>query len=229
MLPLWRAACLAVLMMVCDRLLAADASVLKPPPGAKVAIVMFEDLECPDCANAYPVVWEAANAHKIPVVLHDFPLPRHNWSFDAAVWARYFDAKDTREEKTGNEFRRYIFANQTQVTRDNLQQWVQRFGDEHKIAIPFVKDPDGKLTEKVKADYALGQRIGVEHTPTIWVVGNSGVSQPFVEEVKDREKLSQMIEDMLKKAGPAEPAKTAAPKTGTRKKGAAPRGAKKAS
>jgi len=202
MLPLWRAACFAVLMMVSARLLAADASVLKPPPGAKVAIVMFEDLECPDCANAYPLVWEAADAHKIPVVLYDFPLPRHNWSFEAAIWARYFDAKDTREAKIGNQFRRYIFANQKQITKKNLQQWVQRFGDEHKIAIPFAKDPDGKLTEKVKADYALGQRIGVEHTPTIWVVGNGGVSQPLVEEVKDREKLGQMIEDMLSKAQP---------------------------
>src|SRR4029077_8005989 len=208
MLLLWRAACLAVLMMLSDRLLAADASILKPPPGARVAIVMFEDLECPDCANAYPVVWEAANAHKIPVVLHDFPLPRHNWSFEAAVWARYFDSQDTQEIKLGNEFRGYAYTNQKQITRENLQQWVQRFADEHKIALPAEKDPQGKLTEKVKADYALGQRIGVEHTPTIWVVGNGGVSQPFVEEVKDREKLSQMIEDMLKKAGPAEPAKT---------------------
>ena len=67
----------------------ADASSLKPPPGAKVAVVMFEDLECPDCARAYPVVRDAAKAHNVPVVLHDFPLPVHNWSFDAAIYARY--------------------------------------------------------------------------------------------------------------------------------------------
>ncbi|HET9837417.1 MAG TPA: thioredoxin domain-containing protein [Candidatus Angelobacter sp.] len=185
---------------------AADASVLKPPPGARVAIVMFEDLECPDCANAYPVVWDAANAHKIPVVLHDFPLPRHSWSFDAAVWARYFDTKDTSTQKAGNEFRRFIFANQRQITKDNLQQWVQKFGDENKITVPFSQDPDGSLTAKVKADYVLGQRIGVEHTPTIWVVGNGGVSQPLVEEVRDRAQLNQMIEDMLARSTPAPPA-----------------------
>jgi protein-disulfide isomerase len=185
---------------------AADASVLKPPAGDKVAIVMFEDLECPDCANAYPVIWDSANAHKIPVLLHDFPLPRHNWSFDAAVWARYFDTKDTKTQKIGNEFRRFIFANQRQITKDNLQQWVQKFGDENKVPVPFAKDPDGSLAEKVKADYALGQRIGVEHTPTIWVVGNGGVSQPLVEEVKDRAQLNQMIEDMQAKAQPAKAA-----------------------
>src|SRR5258707_12805403 len=101
MLPLWRAACLAVLMMACARLLAADASVLKPPPGAKVAIVVFEDLEGPDCANAYPLVWEAANAHKIPVVLHDFPFPRHNWSSEAAEWARNFERNSTKASYVG--------------------------------------------------------------------------------------------------------------------------------
>src|SRR5947199_8992942 len=114
---------------------AADASSLKPPPGAKVAIVMFEDLECPDCARAYPVVWESANAHKIPVVLHDFPLPKHNWSFDAAVWARYFDSK---AEKLGNDFRGYIYSNQNNITKDNFLQWVQKFGNDNKTPIPFA-------------------------------------------------------------------------------------------
>ena len=57
---------------------AADAALLKPPRGAAVAIVMFEDLQCADCSRVYPVVWETASAHKIPVVLHDFPLPMHN-------------------------------------------------------------------------------------------------------------------------------------------------------
>lgn len=200
-----RLAVIAVVVAASLRAVAADASALKPPPGARVAIVMFEDLECPDCANAYPVVWETANAHKIPVVLHDFPLPRHNWSFDAAVWARYFDSKGTRTRQTGNEFRGFIFANQQQITRDNLQQWVEKFGDQNKIPVPFSKDPNGSLTEQVKADYALGQRIGVEHTPTIWVVGQSGASQPFVDEIKDRAQLSQRIEEMLAKTAPAKP------------------------
>jgi hypothetical protein len=54
-------------------------------------------------------------------------------------------------------------------------------------------------------------------------VGNGGVSQPFVEEVKDRGQLNQMIEDMQAKAQPAGPAKSASPK-----KGAAPHGKKTA-
>lgn len=195
---------------------AADASALKPPHGAAVAIVMFEDLQCPDCSKAYPVVWEAANAHKVPVVLHDFPLPMHNWAFEAAVWARFFDQISP---DMGNEFRKFIYANQIQITRENLLQWAQKFASENKTPVPSDKDPEGKLSDLVKADYLLGQRIGVEHTPTIWVVGNGGVSQPLVEEVKVREKLGQMIEDMLSKAQPVTAAKVNSPaKAAVRKK-----------
>ena len=169
---------------------------------------MFEDLECPDCARAYPVVWEAARAHKIPVVLHDFPLPKHPWSFDAAVWARYFD---TKSEKLGNDFRAFIYKNQPQITFGNLQQYVQKFADANKVPVPFAPDPEGKLKAKVQADYALGQRIGLEHTPTIFVVGSGGASTPFVE-VVDRDQLSQIIEDMQKKSAAAAHAKTASTK-----------------
>jgi len=199
---------LLAVMAFSTRGFSADASSLKPPPGAKVAIVMFEDLECPDCARAYPVVWEAANAHHIPVVLHDFPLSKHPWSFEAAIFARFFD---TKSQKLGNDFRGYIYQNQPQITRENLQQYVQKFADQNKVPLPFAVDPEGKLKEKVQADYALGQRIGLEHTPTIFVVGSGGPSTPFVE-VVDRNQLTQIIEDMQKKAGPATPEKRASAK-----------------
>src|SRR5579872_6782309 len=76
---------------------AADGSSLKPPAGSKVAIVVFEDMECPSCARNYPLYWETAKNHHIPVVLHDFPLgPKHPWSFEAAVWARFFDTKSQK-------------------------------------------------------------------------------------------------------------------------------------
>ena len=187
----------------------ADGSSLKPPPGAKVAVVVFEDLECPDCARAYPLVWDVANAHHVPVVLHDFPLSKHPWSFEAAVYARYFD---TKSQKLGNDFRGYIYKNQPQITLENLRQYVQKFADDNKVPLPFAVDPQGTLKAKIQADYALGQKIGLEHTPTIFVVGNGGPSTPFVE-VVDRSQLTQIIEDMLQKAGKETQAKPVASKT----------------
>jgi protein-disulfide isomerase len=96
-------------------------------------------------------------------------------------------------------------TNQAQISRDNLQQWIQKFADANKVAIPAANDPSGKLAEKVRADYALGQRIGVERTPTIWVVSKAEVSQPFVEEMKE-EQLSQVVGEMLQKTQPVKPA-----------------------
>jgi len=194
--------CALLLMLSAVKSAAADASSLKPPPGAKVAVVVFEDLQCGDSARAYPLVLEAAGAHHVPVVLYGFPLPMHNWSFDAAVWARFFDDKS---EKLGSRFREYVYANQTKITFAKLQQFVQKFGDENKIPIPSANDPDGKLAGKVKADYALAQQIGLVHTPTIFVVGRNAISRPFVE-VVNRDELNQFIEDMLKKAEPEAPA-----------------------
>ncbi|SPE17477.1 conserved exported hypothetical protein [Candidatus Sulfotelmatomonas gaucii] len=171
-----------------------DPAALKPPPGAKVAIIEFEDLECPDCAFANPVLKQAAEQYHIPWLRHDFPLPFHNWSFQAAVNARFFD---TKSKTLGDEYRDYIFANQISIeTPAQLQQFTQKFAQAHGVALPFAVDPMGKFAQAVKEDYALGQRIGIEHTPTIWIVTNGSHVAPFVE-VVDRSKLYQLIDQAI--------------------------------
>jgi protein-disulfide isomerase len=183
---------------------ARDTRALRPPKGARVAIVVFEDLQCPDCARANPLLEEAARTYKIPLVRYDFPLPMHNWSFQAAVIARYFD---TKSQKLGDELRNEIFKHQSEITPDNLRAFVEKFAQEHKMALPFVVDPKGELERKVKADYQLGQATGIQHTPTIYVVSDTTTGQPFVE-VVDRTNLYRLIDDMLEQAGPATPATT---------------------
>jgi protein-disulfide isomerase len=171
-----------------------DPAALRPPAGARVAIVEFEDMECPDCARANPVVRDAAAKYNIPLIRHDFPLPMHNWSFIAAVNARWFD---TKSKKIGDEYRDYIFANQISINNPgDLTQYSQTFAKSRGLALPFAVDPQGKLASLVKADYALGQRVGIEHTPTIWVVTANSKGAPFVE-VLDRSKLYQMIDQAL--------------------------------
>ncbi len=125
----------------------------------------------------------------------------HPWSFDAAVFARYFDSKS---QKLGDDFRGFIFQNQQQIDKQNLRQWADKFASTNNSPIPFVLDPDGQFKTKILADRQLGTQIGLQHTPTIFVVGNGGAATPAVE-VEDRTKLDQIIEDMLQKA-PAAPA-----------------------
>lgn len=171
-----------------------DPAALKPPTGARVAIIEFEDMECPDCARANPLLLEATTKYHIPWVRHDFPLPMHAWSFQAAVNARWFD---TKSKALGDEYRNTVFANQPSITTsDVLAQFTQKFAQAHSIALPFAIDPQGSLAGLVKADYALGQRIGIEHTPTIWVSTTNSKGAPFVE-VVDRSRLFQLIDQAL--------------------------------
>jgi protein-disulfide isomerase len=182
-----------------------DPAALKPPPGARVALVEFEDMECPDCGRANPLLREAAAKYKIPLVRHDFPLAMHAWSFNAAVNARWFD---TKSKALGDEYRDQVFANQASiVSPDVLLQFTQNFAAGHGLTLPFAIDPQGKLAELVKADYALGQRIGIEHTPTIWVVTANSKGAPFVE-VVDRSKLYQLIDQAFADTASAKPAST---------------------
>jgi len=186
----------AALMLLTAFSYSADTSALKPPPGAQLAIVEFVDLQCPDCANANPLLKEAAKTYNIPIVRHDFPLPKHSWSFDAAVIARYFDS---RSKELGAAWRDYCFENQPAITPENLRSNADKFSAQNKTTLPFVVDPDGKFANEVKADFALGQRVGIEHTPTIYVVSNKTLGKPFVE-VVDRSKLYSIIDEMKSQA-----------------------------
>ncbi len=170
------------------------ASMLKPPKGSNLALVVFEDLQCPDCANASPLLHEAAKTYKIPLVVYDFPLPMHNWSFQAALMARYFDSQS---KKLGDDFRAYIFQNQPQITPDNLRSYAEKFAKANGTTLPFVIDPQGKFAAEIKTDQDLGMRIGIAHTPTIYVVTNKTTGVPFVE-VVDRSELYAMIDEMKK-------------------------------
>ena len=145
-----------------------DTSMLKPPAGAKIAIYELEDLECPACAHAFPIVHAAAAHYNIPIVRKDFPLQQHVWSFDAAVWARYL--QDKVSPKTGDEYRGAVFAAQTGIaSKDDMLNFTRRFFQTHGLQLPFVPDPTGQFKKEVEADRTLGERLGVQYTPAIIV------------------------------------------------------------
>ena len=181
---------------------AADAQVsvnevLRPPKGAQVAIVVFEDLQCPQCRRVAPILERASQTYKVPLVRHDFPLPMHNWSYTAAVMARYFDETS---KALGNEFRDYIFSNQLEINPQNLQGYAEKFAASHKVNFPFVLDPQGKLAAQVNADRDLGKAIKLDHTPTVYVVSSRHPEKPYVE-VDPRQidnQLYALIDAMMK-------------------------------
>jgi protein-disulfide isomerase len=145
-----------------------DTSAFKPPAGARLAIIEFEDLECPLCALSSPIVHAAMEHYKIPRVHHDFIIPSHTWSRVAAINARYLE--DHVSPAVAEDFRRDVFANQRRISsRDDLFAFTRTWFQAHGQKLPFVIDPTGRCANEVQADCMLATHLGVLHTPTIIV------------------------------------------------------------
>ena len=177
-----------------------DTSVLRPQPGQKVAILVFEDMECPACAASHPVELQAAAQYHVPIDRYDFPLQMHAWSRDAAVFARYL--QDKVSPAVADQYRTDLFRQQISIgSKDDLQNFNRQWMQQHGQNMPFSISPEESA--KVQADYKLGERLNVTRTPTIVVVtptkyqvisGNdNGPSDP--------NKLFSVLEAATKNAG----------------------------
>ncbi|HWB33285.1 MAG TPA: thioredoxin domain-containing protein [Acidobacteriaceae bacterium] len=172
-----------------------DTAYFHPPAGEKIAIIEFQDLECPACAHAFPIVHAAVAHYGIPLYEKDFPLRQHIWSFDAAIWARYL--QDKVSLKVADEYRGAIFAAQQGIaSKDDMLAFTRRFFSSHGIQAPFVIDPTGALTKEVVAERTLGEKIGLQHTPTIIVC----TAHEWVQ-VTDTNDLYQTIDQLLATVG----------------------------
>ncbi|HWW99066.1 MAG TPA: thioredoxin domain-containing protein [Edaphobacter sp.] len=185
-----------------------DTSMLRAPAGVPVALYEFEDLECPACAHAFPIVHAAVEKYKIPLIRRDFPLGgAHIWSFDAAVIARYI--QDKISPQAADEYRRAVFASQASIaTKEDLNAFSMKYFQSHGRAMPMIIDPNGLFAAEVRADHTLGERINLHQTPSIFIVTQKGYT-----EVTDVTQLYAMLDTAIAE-NPA-PAKGAAAKPRT--------------
>jgi len=164
--------------------------------GSPVRVIIYEDLQCPDCAN-FRVMMDQKILPKygdrVEFVHRDFPLAKHAWARRAAIAARYFTEKDA---KLGLEYRRHTMATQAGATADNFKDRVAEFARQHGIqpeeALAALDNPH--YAELVEKDYQEGVGRGIVHTPTALVNGT-----PFIE-VFTFEEISKGIDDALAQA-----------------------------
>jgi protein-disulfide isomerase len=177
-----------------------DTSLFKPPAGTKLAVLEWEDLECPACAHAFPFVHASVAQYHIPLEEHDFLIPGHIWSHQAALYARYL--KDKVSPELATEYRRQVFAAQYRIaSQDDLLSFTKQFFAAHGKQLPFVVDPTGQLEREVEADVDLGKRFGLVYTPTIIVA----TPNRWIE-VKDVSDLDAAIDQAKTWVGGAAPA-----------------------
>jgi protein-disulfide isomerase len=164
--------------------------------GSPVRVIIYEDLQCPDCADFRVMLDQKIlpkYGERVEFVHRDFPLAKHAWARRAAIAARYFTEKDP---KLGLEYRRHTMATQSETTADNLKDRVAEFARQHGLkaedALAALDNP--RYAELVEKDYQEGVGRGIVHTPTALVNG-----APFIETFTFEE-ISKGIDDALAQA-----------------------------
>ncbi len=146
-----------------------DTTILRPPAGSKVALIVFEDLGCPACARAHPIEMDVVKQTHVTLLRYDFPLEQHIWTFEGAVCARY--VQETMGPQAADEFRSAVFKQQGMISgEDDIHRFLANWLEKHGRKMPAKIDPTGKLNKEVEADKELGLRLNVEWTPTVVVV-----------------------------------------------------------
>jgi protein-disulfide isomerase len=146
-----------------------DTTILRPPAGSKVALIVFEDLGCPSCAKAHPFEVDAVKQTHVTLLRYDFPIAAHVWTFEGAVCARYVE--HTYGAQVAEDFRSAVFQAQREIyTNDDIRDFLSKWLAKRGKRMPAALDPTGELAKEVTADRDLGMRLNVEWTPTVVVV-----------------------------------------------------------
>jgi protein-disulfide isomerase len=148
----------------------------KGSDSAKVVLVEFADFQCPACASMYGTLEALAKDYgdRIQVVFRNYPLDSscnpairnqiHPQACKAAVMARCAG----QYGKFWN-YTQLAFDNQASMSDAKLKDWARQVGlTDDQINVCW----DNKdLLDKVKEDIALGDKVGVDSTPTLFING----------------------------------------------------------
>ncbi|HEX8070181.1 MAG TPA: thioredoxin domain-containing protein [Pyrinomonadaceae bacterium] len=156
--------------------IATDDQPARGPATAKATIVEFTDFQCPSCAAQFPVLEQLVSEYgdRVRLVVRDFPLSQHKNAPKAAE-----AAEAAREQGKYWEYAALLFkmqgAEKTEAGKEaalavpKLKEYATQLGlDRAKFDAAL---DSGRYAEKVQRDQLDGQKIGVNHTPSLYVNG----------------------------------------------------------
>jgi protein-disulfide isomerase len=159
-------------------LLAAPQGSIEGLASSPVQVIVYEDLQCPDCAAFRKMMDETLLPRyggKVAFVHRDFPLAKHAWARRAAIAARFFHE---RSPALGVLYRRETMAGLRAINPDNFPQKLSEFAAKNNVppaeAMAALDDPS--LAALVEKDFQEGVARGIAKTPTVLVNG-----APFIE------------------------------------------------
>src|ERR1051326_2696359 len=171
----------------------ADQPLVEGLTESKVRVLIYEDLQCPDCATFRRMLDEKLlprYGERVAFVHRDFPLAKHAWARKAAIAARYFSGV---KPELGLAYRRHIMASIQETRADNFNDKLSAFARDNGIdpAQAIAALDDRQLAMLVERDFQDGVARGVAKTPTVFVSG-----RPFIEHFSF-EDISQSIDEAL--------------------------------
>jgi protein-disulfide isomerase len=157
---------------------AAEQHLMEGAANSPVRVLIFEDLQCPDCFDFRTMLDQRLlprYAATVGFEHRDFPLAKHAWARKAAVAARFFE---DAQPGLGIVYRKYALANLRDINLNNFNAVLSEFATGHGVdpaqAVAALGDP--RLAALVEKDYQEGVARGIARTPTILVNG-----KPFIE------------------------------------------------
>jgi protein-disulfide isomerase len=157
---------------------------------AKVTLVEFADFECSACIAGYPIVKQITKEYsdKILFVYRHFPIiAGHPDSLKAAE-----ASEAAGEQGKFWEYYDILFSSGGKLTVSDLKKYANELGLDIS-QFESVLDGD-KYKDRVMADLADGEKLGVDSTPTFFINGKKYVG------VQTYDQFKRVIEEDLKAA-----------------------------
>jgi len=150
------------------------------PVTAAVRIDLFSDFQCPACKALHEqtikrVKTEFAQAGKLRLVHHDFPLPQHKYARQAAILAAAADRLGKYDEVADALFHQQESWGQSGAVDAVVDSVLTP--EERKKLREAAKDP--AILANIERDIKLGERMMVGSTPTM-IVTHDGKPNPIV-------------------------------------------------
>jgi protein-disulfide isomerase len=152
---------------------AHNNDIVEGNPASPVKVVIYEDLQCGDCARFRTLLDEKIlpkYGARVAFVHRDLPLGKHDWARQAAVAARWVWDQD---HAYGIAIRREILAEQDHLTLHNLPGWLQGFAARNHLDEKGIVDSltDARINTLIDQDRQSAAARGVTRTPTVYVRG----------------------------------------------------------
>ncbi len=160
----------------------ASGQILGGALDAPLRIEVFSDFQCPSCREFYletihRILEDYSGVNKVCVIYHEFPLPSHRYSRQAA---RYAEAASRFGRQKLLMVYDILFMEQAKWSADgNLEPIVSKVFTRPELQElkRILQDPD--IDAEIDREIQLGAQRQIQSTPTYFI--SSGKKQERVE------------------------------------------------